>query len=121
MTNYYLSTGYGNVYTTGTLVNKVTLPMGESDLITEGEWHMSDDGFDIDLVVAEQKEKLQDGDTLTIVYPNQAALYILDEEMEEFHVPVNQREELWNSEGLVDTYTYFTDPDDEEWGFLVNE
>ena len=43
-----------------TLQNKVTLPMSHADVITDGEWHMSDDGFDMDLVVAEQKEKLQD-------------------------------------------------------------
>ena len=121
MTNYYLSTGYGHVYNTGNLKDKVTLPMGGSDIITEGKWHMSDDGFDIDLVVAEQKEKLQDGDTLTIVYSNLHALYISEEDIEEFHIPQNQREELWNSEGIVDTYTYFTDASKEEWSFLVNE
>ena len=92
--------------------------MGDSDLITEGEWHMSDDGFDIDLVVAEQKEKLQDGDTLTIVYPNQAALYILDEWAEDFHIPQNQREELWNSEGNVETYVHFIDAEEENWYWL---
>ena len=119
MTNYYFNTGYGHVYNTGTLKDKVTLPMNSA--ITEGKWHMSDDGFDIDLVVAEQKEKLQDGDTLTIVYSNLHALYISEEDIEEFHIPQNQREELWNSEGIVETYTYFTDASKEEWSFLVNE
>ena len=118
MTNYYLSTGYGHVYNTGTLKDKVTLPMNSA--ITEGKWHMSDDGFDIDLVVAEQKEKLQDGDTLTIVYPNQAALYILDEWAEDFHIPQNQREELWNSEGIVETYIHFIDAEEENWYWLVD-
>jgi len=120
MTNYYLSVGYGKVYTTGTLQNKVTLPMSSADVITEGEWHMSDDGFDMDLVVAEEKEKLQDGDTLTIVYPNQAALYILDEWSEDFHIPQNQREELWNSEGNVETYIHFIDAEEENWYWLAD-
>ena len=120
MTNYYLSTGYGKVYGTGTLQNKVTLPMSHADVITDGEWHMSDDGFDMDLVVAEQKEKLQDGDTLTIIYPNQAALWILDEWVEDYHIPQNQREELWNSEGIVETYIYFINAEEENWYWLTN-
>ena len=120
MTNYYLSIGYGKDFVTGVL-DKATLPMTEDDVITDGDIHMSDDPFDYDTVRDEALAKLQNGDTLTIAYRNQAALWLLDEDIEEFHIPDNQREELWNSEGLVDTYTYFTNTDNEEWGFLVNE
>ena len=120
MTNYYLSIGYGKDFVTG-MLDKATLPMTEDDVITDGDIHMSDDPFDYDTVRDEALAKLQNGDTLTIAYRNQAALWLLDEDIEEFHIPDNQREELWNSEGLVDTYTYFTNTDNEEWGFLVNE
>ena len=120
MTNHYLSMGYGKDFITG-ILDKATLPMTEDNVITNGEIHMSDDPFDYDTVRDEALAKLQDDDTLTIAYRNQAALWFSDEDIEEFHIPGNQREELWNSEGLVDTYTYFTDANKEEWGFLVNE
>lgn len=120
MTNYYLSTGYGNVYTTGFLENEVTLPLTDDAIITDCEWHASDDGVDIDLVVSEQKDNLQEGDTLTIVYPNQAALWILDEWSEEFGVPHNQREEIWTNEGIQDTHVYFAKAEDEDWYWLTD-
>ena len=120
MTNYYLSLGYGNTYSTGTLDNVPTLPMTEDDLISDGEFYMSDDPFDYDAVRDEALEKLQDGDTLTIIYPNQAALYILDEWAEDYHIPNNQREELWNSEGIVETYIYFINAEEENWYWLTN-
>ncbi len=119
MTNYYLSMGYGNVYTTGTLDKKVVLPMGDDAVIIDGEWHMSDEGFDLEAVRDEQISKLQNGDTLAIVYPNQASLYILDEWSEDFHIPHNQREELWNSEGIEETYIYFIDAEEENWYWLA--
>jgi hypothetical protein len=120
MTNYYLSMGYGNTYSTGTLDNVPTLPMTEDDLISDGEFYISDDPFDYDTVRDEALEKLQDGDTLTIIYPNQAALYILDEWSEDFHIPNNQREELWNSEGNVETYIHFIDAEEENWYWLAD-
>ena len=118
MTNYYLSTGYGSVYTTGTLANKPVLPLTDVDLISEGEYHMSDDGWDMEAVRDEQLSKLQDGDSLTVVYPNQAELYILDEWAEDFNIPHNQREELWTSEGIEETYIYFIDAEEENWYWL---
>jgi hypothetical protein len=120
MTNYYLSMGYGNTYSTGTLDNVPTLPMTEDDLISDGEFYISDDPFDYDTVRDEALEKLQDGDTLTIIYPNQVALYILDEWAEDFHIPQNQREELWNSEGNVETYIHFIDAEEENWYWLAD-
>ena len=120
MTNYYLSMGYGNTYSTGTLDNIPTFPMTEDDLISDLEFHMSDDPFDYDTVRDEHLSKLQDGDTLTIIYPNQAALWILDEWVEDYHIPNNQREELWNSEGIVETYIYFINEEEENWYWLTN-
>ena len=120
MTNYYLSMGYGNVYTTGTLQDKPSLPMSGDDVISEGEYHMSDDGWDMDAVRDEQLSKLQDSDSLVIVYPNQAELYILDEWAEDFHIPHNQREELWNSEGNEETYIYFIEAEEENWYWLAD-
>lgn len=120
MTNYYLSMGYGNTYSTGTLDKVPTLPMTEDDLISDGEFYISDDPFDYDTVRDETLEKLQDGDSLTIIYPNQAALYILDEWSEDFHIPNNQREELWNSEGIVETYIYFINAEEENWYWLAD-
>jgi len=120
MTNYYLGMGYGNVYTTGTLENRVVLPMTNDDVITDGEWHMSDEGFDMDAVRDEQLSKLQDGDTLAIVYPNQAELYILDEWAEDFHIPHNQREELWTNEGNEETYIHFIEAEEENWYWLAD-
>ena len=120
MTNYYLSMGYGNTYSEGTLDNVPTLPMTENDLISDLEFYISDDPFDYDTVRDEALEKLQDGDSLTIVYPNQAALYILDEWAEDFHIPNNQREELWNSEGIVETYIYFINAEEENWYWLAD-
>ena len=119
MTNYYLSMGYGNTYTTGVL-NNATLPMTDDDVITGAEFHISDDPIDDDTVREEALAKLQDGDTLTIIYPNQAALYILDEWAEDFNIPQDQREELWNSEGIVETYIYFIDAEEENWYWLVD-
>ena len=120
MTNYYLSMGYGNTYTTGMLDNVSTFPGTDDDVITDAEFHISDDPFDYDTVRDEALAKLQDGDTLTIIYPNQAALYILDEWAEDFHIPQNQREELWNSEGIVETYIHFIDAEEENWYWLAD-
>jgi hypothetical protein len=120
MTNYYLSLGYGKIYTTGTIKNKIVFPMSDADVISDAEFHFSDDTFDYDAVRDEQLSKLQDGDTLAIVYSNQAALYILDEWVEDFHIPQYQREELWNSEGIVDTYIYFINAEEENWYWLVD-
>jgi hypothetical protein len=120
MTNYYLGMGYGNVYTTGTLDKQVVLPMTNDDFITDGEWHMSDEGFDMNAVRDEQLSKLQGGDTLAIVYPNQIAFYILDEWIEDYHIPQNQREELWNSDGIVETYIHFINAEEENWYWIVD-
>ena len=120
MTNYYLGLGYGNTYSIGTTDNVVALPMTADDLIPDLEFHMSDDPFDYDAVRDEQLSKLQDGDTMTVIYPNQASLWILDEWSEDYHIPRNQREELWNSEGIVETYIYFIDAEEENWYWLVN-
>ena len=120
MTNYYLSLGYGKIYTTGTIKNKTVFPMSGGDVISDPEFHFSDEPSDYDAVRDEQLSKLQDGDTLAIVYPNQASFYILDEWREDYHIPRNQREELWNSEGIVETYIYFIDAEEENWYWLVN-
>jgi hypothetical protein len=122
MTTYYLGIGYGNTFTDGVFVDDPTLPIdGDNDIVENLRVHADDNPYNYDEVVSHYVSKLKENDGLIVLWRNQAALGILDEDIEEFHVPVNQREELWNSEGLVDTYTYFTDPDDEEWGFLVNE
>ena len=120
MTNYYLSLGYGKIYTTGTVKNKIVFPMSGSDVISDPEFHFSDEPSDYDAVRDEQLSKLQDGDTLAIVYPNQASLWILDEWVEDFHIPQNQREELWTSEGIVETYIHFVDAEEENWYWLAD-
>lgn len=118
MTNYYLGLGYGNTYSIGTTNNAVALPMTDDEIVSDLDFHMSDDPFDYDTVRDEHLSKLQDGDTMTIVYPNQAALWILDEWQEDFHIPQNQREEIWNSEGIVETYIYFINAEEENWYWL---
>ena len=118
MTNYYLGLGYGNTYSIGTTKNAVVLPMTDDEIVSDLDFHMSDDPFDYDTVRDEHLSKLQDGDTMTIVYPNQAALWILDEWQEDFHIPQNQREEIWNSEGIVETYIYFINAEEENWYWL---
>ena len=94
--------------------------MTNDDFITDGEWHMSDEGFDMNAVRDEQLSKLQGGDTLAIVYPNQIAFYILDEWIEDYHIPQNQREELWNSDGIVETYIHFINAEEENWYWIVD-
>jgi len=120
MTNYYLSMGYGKTYSTGTLKSVPTLPLTDDDAISGIEFHMSDDTFDYDTVRDEALEKLQNADTLTINYPNKAAYYIYDEFSDHYDIPQNQRTELWNSEGIVETYIYFTNAEEEEWYRFVN-
>jgi hypothetical protein len=120
MKNYYLSLGYGNTYSTGTLDRVPNLPITDKNLISNGEFNVSDDPYDYDTVLKSQLAKLKDNDTLYVVYPNRAALHILDEWLEDFNVPNNQREELWNSEGIVETYIHFIDAEEENWYWLVD-
>ena len=120
MTNYYLSMGYGNTYSTGTTDHIVTLPMTDDDIISDFSLHFSDDPIDMDIVLSQYKDKLQDDDTLIVIYPNQDSYWILDEWVEDYHIPQNQREELWNSEGIVETYIHFINAEEENWYWLTN-
>ena len=120
MTHHYLSLGYGNTYSEGTLAHKPTVPMLESDLISDLELYMADDPFDYDAVLAEKLATLQDGDTLVVTYPNRAALYILDEWSEDFDIPINQREELYTIDGLQKSHVFFENAEDEDWYWLTD-
>ena len=120
MTHYYLGIGYGNTYSVGMLDHKPTIPMLESDLISDLEFHLADDPFDYDAVLAEKLATLQDGDTLVVRYPNQAALYILDEWAEDFDIPNNQREEIYTVDGLQKSHVFFENADDEDWIWLAD-
>lgn len=120
MTHHYVGLGYGQTYSAGTLAHKPTLPMTDDDLISNLEMNLSDDPMDYEKVVAEEIANLELGDTLTIVFPNQAALWILDEWSEDFNVPHNQREEIWTTDGLLESHVYFENAEDEDWYWLVD-
>ena len=120
MKNYYLGLGYDNTYSTGTLDRVPNPTITDKDLISNGEFNVSDDPYNYDTVLDEQLAKLKDNDTLYVVYPNRAALHILDEWLEDFNVPNNQREELWNSEGIVETYIHFINAEEENWYWLAD-
>jgi uncharacterized protein (UPF0147 family) len=120
MKNYYLGLGYDNTYSTGTLDRVPNPPITDKDLISNGEFNVSDDPYNYDTVLKSQLAKLKDNDTLYVVYPNRAALHILDEWLEDFNVPNNQREELWNSEGIVETYIHFINAEEENWYWLAD-
>jgi len=120
MKNYYLGLGYDNTYSTGTLDRVPNPTITDKDLISNGEFNVSDDPYNYDTVLKSQLAKLKDNDTLYVVYPNRAALHILDEWLEDFNVPNNQREELWNSEGIVETYIHFINAEEENWYWLAD-
>lgn len=120
MTDYYLGLGYGNTYSTGEFDFEPTLPLTDANLISNMEMVMSDDPMDYEALRDEKLAALADGDTMVVVYPNKAALYILDEWQEDFHIPHNQREELWNKDGIVDTYLWFINEEDENWIWLAD-
>ena len=119
MTNYYLGLGYGFTYATGLMKSDPVLPIS-LDEIDEGQFFMEDNEVPYADLVQDWVENLEDGDTLTVVYPNQEALYILDEWAEDYNIPANQREELWTKNGIKETYLFFIDAEQENWYWLVN-
>ena len=92
--DYYLGLGYGNTYSVGKFSHKPSLPLTDVDLISDLEFSLSDDPMDYEQLVVDEVAKLGDKDSLTIAYPNKAALYILDEWSEDYNIPNNQREEF---------------------------
>lgn len=118
--DYYLGLGYGQTYSIGKFSHKPTLPLTDVDLIDGLEFSISDDPMDYEQLVADEVAKLEDKDTLTIAYPNQAALYILDEWAEDFHIPSNQREEQWSKDGVEETFIYFINAEEENWYWLTD-
>ena len=119
MTDYCLGLGYGNTYSTGKFNYKPTLPLTGEDLIAELEFSISDDPIDYEQLVIDELAKLGDKDSLTISYRNQASLYILDEWVEEFHIPNDQRQELWTKDGVEETFIYFINAEEENWYWLT--
>ena len=119
MTNYYLGLGYGFTYATGLMKSDPVLPIS-IDEIDEGQFYMEDWTVHYGDLVQDWVENLEDGDTLTVVYPNQESLYILDEWAEDYNIPANQREELWTKDGIKETYLFFIDAEQENWYWLVN-
>ena len=120
MTDYYLGLGYGQTYSVGSFDHKPTLPLTDVDLISDLEFTLSDDPMDYDAIREEQVAKLQDGDSLTIAYPNKAGLYILDEWTEDYNIPNNQREELWTKDGVEETFIFFINAEEENWYWLTD-
>ena len=90
------------------------------DLISDLEFTLSDDPMDYEQLVIDEVAKLEDKDTLTIAYPNKAALYILDEWAEDFNIPNNQREELWTKDGVEETFIFFINEEEENWYWLTD-
>ena len=119
MANFYLGLGYGFTYATGLMKKDPVLPISIDEII-EGDFFMEDNEVPYGDLVQDHVESLEDGDTLTVVYPNQEALYILDEWAEDYNIPANQREELWTKDGIKETYTYFTNADEEDWAWLMS-
>ena len=119
MTNYYLGLGYGFTYATGEMKSDPVLPISIDEII-EGDFFMEDDEVPYGDLVQDWVENLEDGDTLTVVYPNQEALYILDEWAEDYNIPANQRMELWTKDGIKETYIFFIDAEQENWAWLMN-
>jgi hypothetical protein len=120
MTDYYLGLGYGNTYSEGHFSVKPLLPLTEEDEISDVTFNMSDDKMDYEAIRDEAVAKLQPGDSLIVTYPNQANLYILDEWQDDFHVPGNQREELWTMGGIVETFVHFINAEEENWYWLTD-
>ena len=118
--DYYLGLGYGQTYSVGKFSHKPSLPLTDVDLISDLEFTASDDPMDYDAIREEQVAKLEDKDTLTIAYPNKAALYILDEWQDDFNIPNNQREELWSKDGVEETFIYFINAEEENWYWLTD-
>jgi hypothetical protein len=118
--DYYLGLGYGNTYSVGKFSHKPSLPLTDVDLISDLEFTLSDDPMDYEQLVVDEVAKLGDKDSLTIAYPNKAALYILDEWAEDFNIPNNQREELWSKDGVEETFIYFINEEEENWIWLAD-
>ena len=124
--NYLLTVGRGNIVTTGRLATPPTLPLVETTVINNIELVMLDEApqpYNLDaaeLLIQDMKDKLEISDTLTICYSNQEILDILDEWVEDYKIPENQREEIWTSTGLQDIYVYFENAEDEHWHWLVD-
>jgi len=118
--DYYLGLGYGNTYSVGKFSHKPSLPLTDVDLISDLEFTLSDDPMDYEQLVIDEVAKLEDKDTLTIAYPNKAALYILDEWAEDFNIPNNQREELWSKDGVEETFIFFINEEEENWYWLTD-
>ena len=120
MTDYYLGLGYGHTYSVGEYDQKPILPVTNEEPINELEFHMEDDPVPYADIVQDWKENLEDGDTLTVIYPNQETLYILDEWAEDYAIPNNEKEEQYTSEGIEETYIHFIDAEEQNWYWLVN-
>ena len=118
--DYYLGLGYGNTYSIGKFSHKPSLPLTDVDLISDLEFTLSDDPMDYEQLVIDEVAKLEDKDTLTIAYPNKAALYILDEWQDDFNIPNNQREELWTKDGVEETFIFFINEEEENWYWLTD-
>ncbi len=120
MTDYYLGLGYGQTYSVGEFSHKPSLPLTDVDLIDGLEFNLSDDPMDYEQLVIDEVAKLGDKDSLTIAYPNQEALYILDEWTEDYNIPNNQREESWTKDGVEETFVYFINAEEENWYWLAD-
>lgn len=119
MTNYFMSVGLANLITGGELRKPPTLPLSEEAAMDNIQFIMGKDKVKEEDHLQIAKDKLVAGDTLTVKFFNEDAPFILDEWMDEFNVPYYQREEIWTSTGLQETYFYFKIAEDEDWFWLT--
>ena len=89
MANFYLGLGYGFTYATGIMKKDPVLPISLDEII-EGDFYMEDNEVPYGDLIQDHVESLEYGDTLTVVYPNQESLYIVDEWAEDYNIPANQ-------------------------------
>ena len=120
MTNYFMSVGLTNLITGGELRKPPTLPLDEDAGLDNLQFIMGEDKVKEQDHLQIAKDKLFEGDTLTVKFFNEDAPFILDEWMDEFNVPYYQREEIWTSTGLQETFIYFINAEDENWSWLVD-
>ncbi len=99
---------------------RAVLRMGNPVLLERSEEIQDFNTRELNELIQDMKDKLEISDTLTICYSNQEILDILDEWVEDYKIPENQREEIWTSTGLQDIYVYFENAEDEHWYWLVD-
>tara|TARA_R110002167_G_scaffold76049_1_gene212020 strand:+ start:954 stop:1394 length:441 start_codon:yes stop_codon:yes gene_type:complete len=119
--NYYICVGLRNLVTKGELEGMFpTLPLDQEIHLDNIEFIMGEENINVEDEIQDLKDKMEDWDSLTIRYWNEDAPFILEEWIDEFNIPPYQREEIWTTQGLVQTYLYFINAEDENWHWLTD-